>query len=135
MAVVLIFFGYFAANINHLVMSGTEENGDTGMMAAENLYETAGELVLAVLPGAGCILISFLTREALGYGDGIVIMVHGLGMGFTCTVEWLLLGFFLSAIWAVYLCVFRKADRKKEFPFLPFLLGAFVIEMVCLYSG
>jgi leader peptidase (prepilin peptidase)/N-methyltransferase len=135
MAVVLIFFGYFAANINHLVMSVTEENGDTGMMAAENLYEAAGELVLAVLPGAGCILLSFLTREALGYGDGIVIMVYGLGMGFTCTVEWLLLGFFLSAIWAVYLCVFQKADRKKEFPFLPFLLGAFVIETVCLYSG
>jgi prepilin signal peptidase PulO-like enzyme (type II secretory pathway) len=62
-------------------------------------------------------------------------MVYGLGMGFTCTVEWLLLGFFLSAIWAVYLCVFQKADRKKEFPFLPFLLGAFVIETVCLYSG
>jgi leader peptidase (prepilin peptidase)/N-methyltransferase len=131
-AVGLIFSGYFAGWV-FAQKTAIEESAGTNDRI--EILTECGSLLLSVIPGVGCLLVSFLTGEALGYGDGIVVMVCGLSMGFADTVEWLLLGFFLSALWAVYLCVFRKAGRKKEFPFLPFLMGAFVIKILFLTSG
>lgn len=90
----------------------------------------AGGMILSLLPGAGCFLVSLLSREALGYGDCMVITVCGISLGIEKVTGLLMLGLFLSAIWAIYLCLFRRADRRQEFPFVPFLLTAFVIQIL-----
>lgn len=93
----------------------------------------APSMILSLLPGAGCFLVSLLTREALGYGDSMAVTVCGISLGMEKVTELLLLGLFLSAVWAVYLCIFKKADRSREFPFLPFLMAAFVIQTLELF--
>ncbi len=105
--------------------------------AAAVIFAAAGHLaagdmgildcLLSLLPGICCLMISFLTREQLGYGDSLVIAVCGFSLGMEPVMELLMTGFFLAALWAVGVCVFCKADRKKEIPLMPFLAAAFLL--------
>lgn len=105
--------------------------------AAAAIFAAAGHLavkdmgimdcLLSLLPGMGCFMVSFLTREQLGYGDSLVIAVCGFSLGMEQTMELLMTGFFLAALWAVGLCIFRGADRRKEIPLMPFLAAAFLM--------
>lgn len=83
-----------------------------------------------LLPGAICFLISLVTREALGYGDSMVIAVCGISLGLESVVGILMTALFLASVWAIGLCIFRKAGRHQEFPFLPFLSMGYVIQMI-----
>lgn len=86
------------------------------MITNEHLWN---EIICCVLPGSALLLLAFLTKESIGYGDGITVLVLGLwtngrfALAVTCT------GIMLSGIWSV-VCIFRK--KKEAIPFVPFLL-------------
>lgn len=87
--------------------------------------------VLAVLPGAAFWLLSFMTREQVGYGDGWVLMMIGLFVGLQRCFLILLAGLVMESVAALILLVFGKTTGDREIPFVPFLLlGMGVI--VCL---
>ncbi|MDO4298439.1 MAG: A24 family peptidase [Lachnospiraceae bacterium] len=88
------------------------------------------EMILSLIPGMLCLFISFLTQEGLGYGDSIAIAVCGFALGLERIFSVVVIGFFLAAVWGIGLCIFRKAGRKMEFPFLPFLTIGYVIEIL-----
>lgn len=98
-----------------------------GHLAAEDMEVIT--CLLSLLPGACCFMISLLTREQLGYGDSLVITVCGFSLGTERIIGLLMTGFFLAALWAMGLCIFCRADRKKEIPLMPFLAAAFLIQM------
>ena len=111
--------------MGHLVNCAVGQSGH-----AESAGEAAVSVLLGIIPGAVCFLISFLTREAFGYGDCMTVTACGVALGAEKTVELLTAGFLFSSVWAVFLFVFRKAGLKKEFPFLPFLSMAYVLEFL-----
>lgn len=76
----------------------------------------------ALLPGGLFLTISKTTNQAVGYGDGIVILVMGVYQGLWGTVNSVMIGLFLAALWAMGLTVFRKKKKQDNFAFLPFLL-------------
>lgn len=78
--------------------------------------------LLSLIPGTGFFLLSFLTREKVGYGDGWVLLMIGLFSGFSRCFLILLIGLLLESIVAVVLLLFKKIHRDKEIPFSPFLL-------------
>ena len=86
------------------------------------------DCLLSILPGSCCFLVSLLTKEQLGYGDSLVIAVSGFSLGAERVTELLMTGFFLAALWAAGLCIFCRADRKKEIPLMPFLAAAFFLQ-------
>ena len=107
-----------------LVLAGHLVGRDMGMT----------DCLLSMLPGSFCFLISLATREQLGYGDSLVITVCGLSLGLEQTTGLLTAGFFLAALWAAGLCIFRKAGRRKEIPLMPFLAAGFIIQTAaCIY--
>lgn len=84
------------------------------------------QAVLGMLPGALLLLIGKLGKEAVGYGDGLLVTVVGIYAGVRNTF-WLLLGALTAA--AVAGCVLMLCGRgtvKTELPFVPFLLAAYV---------
>lgn len=86
--------------------------GEEGLTAA----------VLSLIPGMGFFLLSFFTKEKVGYGDGWVLLMIGLFSGlFRCFLI-LLTGLLLESVVAVVLLTFKKIQRDKEIPFSPFLL-------------
>lgn len=86
--------------------------------------ERASLLMMAasLLPGAGFFLLSFITREKVGYGDGWVLLMIGLFLGVSRCFLILLIGLVLESAVAVALLLLQKIKRDKEIPFLPFLL-------------
>lgn len=73
------------------------------------------------------ICISQLTKGGIGLGDGGVLCVMGLYVGFYENLEIFMLALFMAAVWGVILIIFKKAGRKTELPFIPFLTIAYVI--------
>lgn len=79
-------------------------------------------VALSLLPGAGFLLLSFLTREKVGYGDGWALLMIGLFAGAYHCFLILLAGLMAECAVAIVLLAIGKAKRDREIPFLPFLL-------------
>ena len=77
--------------------------------------------------GVAMYIFSILSKEKIGRGDALLVMVTGLYLGFMNTVILLWLSSVLAAI--VGLILIRKYDngKDKELPFVPFILLAFLI--------
>ena len=84
--------------------------------------ESVTAALLSLIPGMGFFLLSFLTREKVGYGDGWVLMMIGLFSGFSRCFLILLIGLLLESMAAVVLLLLKKKHRDKEIPFSPFMI-------------
>lgn len=90
---------------------------------------------LALIPGVICLFWGFCTRQAVGYGDGILLC--SLAMLYTLEEVlsiFMLAIFFAGIVGLLLLVVFRK-KKTFEIPFVPFLFvgwlvfyGATVVE-------
>lgn len=80
--------------------------------------------------GISVIVISFVTKGKIGLGDGALLCVTGLGLGFWGNLELFALGLLFAAIISIGLLIFRLAGRKKSIPFIPFLLISYVF-LIC----
>lgn len=100
----------------------------TGVIAAA---VSGREAVLAALLGAAAgialLLLSFITRGAIGEGDGLVLVVTGVFLGISENLRLLTVALFLSALFSVGAMIIKGWKRDRELPFVPFLLAAFLI--------
>lgn len=88
----------------------------------QNLFAALGGAFIGVI----ILVLSKLTRGGIGMGDGLLLIVTGLFLGIWKNTELLLGSFFLAALFSISLLIAKKADRKKEIPFIPFLLLSFL---------
>lgn len=79
--------------------------------------------------GIGFLIISKVTEEAVGYGDGLLIGVLGIYLGIWELFCLLVTAFFLAALYAAIIMMRRKFRKKASFPFVPFLGAAYVIVL------
>lgn len=76
--------------------------------------------------GAAVLLISKVTNGKIGMGDGVLLCITGLGLGFWSNLELFGVALLIAALLSIFLLTFRLADRKKSIPFVPFLFIAYV---------
>lgn len=79
-------------------------------------------LLTGLLPGIFLLILAKITREAVGYGDGLILLFIGLSLGF-----WECIGIFFAGLLGVFFAAVLALllfGRKKglEIPFIPFLL-------------
>lgn len=82
-----------------------------------------------ILPGICLWALSFWKKSGIGNGDGIVAVVLGWALGIEKIWNIIVGGFFLAGTAGVFLWIRRK-NRKEEIPFVPFLLGGFLLEQI-----
>lgn len=87
-------------------------------------------LAVDLLPGFCCLLLAWATRQGIGYGDAMLILACSLSVGWRVCMEMVLSTFLLAGV-ASLLMLIRYRGRKKELPFVPFLLVAWVWHLVC----
>lgn len=87
------------------------------------------EISGALLPGGLLLLLAFLTREGIGYGDGAAVAVLGLWTNGRFAMMTAAAGIMLAGGYGVF-CLLKK--RKELIPFLPFLLLG--MEVVLFYA-
>lgn len=88
-------------------------------------------LTLSVLPGTVFWMLSLITGEKVGYGDGWVLIMIGLFMGLWRCFLILLIGLVSESLVVLILMVLRKISRDRQIPFAPFLLFGMGV-MLCL---
>ena len=92
---------------------------------------TVVETGAALLPGAFFLMTGFITREKVGYGDGLLLVILGLLLGAYRCFFILCIGLAFSAVVSLFLLLFRRAGRHSRIPFAPFLvLGMGVVSFV-----
>lgn len=82
-------------------------------------------LGIGILAGIYMFFFSFLTREAVGRGDGFMVMAAGIWMR-EKTIGILMGAFLLAAAIGILKICLKKADRKSELPFAPFFFLSYL---------
>lgn len=88
------------------------------------------EMTPAVLPGLFLLGVGFFSKEKVGFGDGILLVMIGLMVGFPFCLVILCIGLISSCLYALFLLVFRRAGKGDSFPFAPFLALAVGVCMI-----
>jgi leader peptidase (prepilin peptidase)/N-methyltransferase len=88
-----------------------------------------------VAVGGVVIVISLATGGKIGLGDGLLLCITGIGLGFWNNLELFALALLFAAILSIILMIFRLADRKKSIPFVPFLLLGYVFILTSNMRG
>ena len=87
-------------------------------------------LAAGLVPGALVLLLSYVTKESIGRGDGLVLCAFGLFLGWKPCLAVFGMALVLSAVLAIVLLVLRRAGRKTELPFLPSLFGGYLLYLL-----
>ncbi len=80
------------------------------------------ELGLRFLPGGVFLLIGRWKRDAVGLGDGILLLATGYLLGARLQCSLLMAALAASGLWAGALLLLRKKKWNDTLPFAPFLL-------------
>lgn len=89
--------------------------------------------IVGILPGGFFLLLSYISREQIGYGDGGVILWMGIMLGIEVMIGILMTAMFVFTFVAIGLLIFRRIGRKSRLPFLPFLLVGMIWIEGCKY--
>lgn len=79
------------------------------------------DCLLGVLIGVIALLISIISREAMGIGDGIVLCVIGLALGAIKTLQLLMWSFMIIVLFSIVGIWLKKINLKTKIPLMPFL--------------
>ena len=102
----------------------------TVVMSAAAGTESMLRLFLAGMPGALLLIIAFLSRESVGYGDGILMLCLGPVFGLQRTLFGVAVAFFVTALTSTGLLAVKKAGRYTRIPFVPFLASAMGVAAI-----
>lgn len=85
------------------------------------------ELFRSLLPGILMLFLAYMSKESMGYGDGLTVMILGLWTGLRFTLAVLCVAILAAGIWGS-ICLLRK--RTETIPFIPFLLLGMEVVLV-----
>lgn len=73
------------------------------------------------IPGMGLLLLGKATRQAVGYGDGLLVFLIGISLGF-----WESMSVFAAALagtflFAIFLLAGKAGKKDSQIAFVPFL--------------
>lgn len=92
-----------------------------------NLPSLKWECILALVPGMLMIILAYLSKEKIGYGDGICVLFIGMMEGYRKCVILVLLSLGLLFLFCVIALILKKVKKETRIPFLPFLLCGRII--------
>lgn len=89
------------------------------------------EAGISQLPGLFFLIMAFCTKEKVGYGDGMLLLISGLCLGFYQCFFGLCIALLCSSVTSIILLALHRADRDSGIAFAPFLaIGTGVLFFV-----
>lgn len=83
-------------------------------------------IIGGILVGIILLGISYITKQKVGIGDGLIVILLGANLGFEGVVFALLYALTLSAFWAAVLLIIKKVNRHHTIAFIPFLFMGYI---------
>lgn len=85
--------------------------------------------ILGALTGGVLLFLSFVTKEKIGFGDGLILTATGALLGFKVNLLMLLIGLFLAALKGIWILISGKGGKNDTMPFVPFLLPGLTLSL------
>lgn len=95
---------------------------------------TIHELLCAILPGVGLLMVAYFTGAA-GGGDGFAWLIVGLLWDSVDCLGAFAASLILIFVWSVGVVALKRAGRKTRLPFLPFSFAGTVLWTVAVSFG
>lgn len=95
-------------------------------------YYLASSLIAAIGLVATSALCRVIVPDSVGYGDVKLLGVMGLYLGVENAFNAMMFSMVLLFVVSVYLIAVKKADRKTELPFAPFLLIGTTLSFILM---
>ena len=86
-------------------------------------------LPASMLPGVCFLLFSFLSRGAVGAGDGLILIALAGCLSVTDILIVAACGMILASAYACVMLL-GGSDGRRNFAFIPFLLGGYVLYLM-----
>lgn len=87
------------------------------------------DMAAGITVGLVVLVLAKITEGKIGFGDGWVLMVTGLYLGFRGNLFLFMTALFVSAVTSVILLLSRRADKKTELPFVSFLFISYILTI------
>lgn len=84
-------------------------------------------MVFGCIPGMVALFITYVTKGKLGKGDGLILLALGIGCGLDRVMLVWGIALTMAAVTGIVLLVLKRATRKTELPFVPFLFWGYVV--------
>ncbi len=94
--------------------------------------ETYVQRVLGICLGAIFLLISKVTKEAIGYGDCFIFLLLGGVLGAWKLMICLSIGFLTCFVCGIVTLAIKKCRKEVEIPFMPFLCFSYILTTMYL---
>ena len=94
----------------------------------ENWLGIVGGIFIGVI----IYVLSKLTKGKIGEGDGWILMITGIFLGFRNNIMLLLLSLWVAAAVSIFLLLLKKAKRKTELPFVFFMIPGYVLLLIIM---
>ena len=88
------------------------------------------DMTLGALVGVVLLVISYFTKEKIGYGDGLLFVATGIYLGFWNNLVFLWLSTSIAGIYGLVMMLLKKKKRDSEIPLVPFMLAVYVIALI-----
>ena len=88
--------------------------------------------IWGLLFGLLLIVFSKLSKQALGFGDAIVLLVLGVGFGVYRVIYIFMISLIISSVIAIIFFLLKKVGRKTQLPFIPYITIAVMVMMISL---
>ncbi len=92
-----------------------------GMMDLHSGSLSLWEPALSLIPGLVMLILSVVTRQGIGPGDGLLVLAAGPALGLSGTITSLAAAFCISGLFSGILLLTKKAGKKTKIPFVPFM--------------
>ena len=113
-----------ALTAHQMISATSADASSTGLP----LWHPTWTALLPLLPGLLALLLSKLTREALGLGDALFLLIAGLYVPMRSMLllllSGILVGFLVSAVLLIYGHIHGRSMRNVRFPWIPCTLPA-----------
>ncbi|MBE5888941.1 MAG: prepilin peptidase [Lachnospiraceae bacterium] len=108
----------------------TLAGGVMGLLLSMMRERSLMDLCMGLVPGLVCLGLGWITREAIGYGDGFLLCAMGMYKSLEDIVGIIVLASSLAGILGMVLIILCKKKGKDQIPFVPFLLVGSVVYMM-----
>lgn len=79
------------------------------------------EIIVCLLPGAFLISMGLLTRQSVGFGDGLLALSAAPALGASATCIGLLAAIFICGLASALLLTIKRVGKNFRIPFVPFM--------------
>lgn len=93
------------------------------LMEARNIMD----ILYSCMPGLLALGFSRVTKEVLGYGDGIIFLVMGLYLPLKKLILIGMSAFFVAGLTALVLLIGFRKNGRERIAFIPFLSAAYIV--------